>query len=52
METVINRDELVDWLTYWIQEQTKSENIAEAKELEFVRDTLLDDNWALLKEVN
>jgi hypothetical protein len=52
MSKIIDRDELVIWLDMWITEQQKEGNTAESRELIFVRDTLKDDNWALLKEQN
>jgi hypothetical protein len=50
LEIVVSRDDLVEWLNGWIETQDKDGNHIQATELEFVRDTLLDDGWALLKE--
>lgn len=52
-DKLVSRNELVAWLSMWITEQWDTGREAEARELIFVRDTLLDDNWALLnREVN
>jgi hypothetical protein len=51
MSKMIDRDELVKWLSYWQTEQAREGRLAEASELEFVIKSLQDEQFHLLKEV-